>query len=544
MVWFKRDLRTSDHAPLAKAAAHGPVVCLYIFEPELLKSPEYAHVHHRFILESLRDLGTDLAERGGRLTVCLGEAVEVLEGLRSRLGPFTLWSHEETGNRLTYDRDLRVKDWVRSTCTCWHEEAQNGVIRPLKRRDGWAAAWRATMQRPLTTAPSALRPGPRLPSLTPGEVQALAERYQVGGAPKPEAHGGGAKLGRTCLDSFLNERGQDYRRAMSSPLHGWDGCSRLSPHLAWGTLSLREVAHASAARQWHITSALRAQGVGSRRRAPRAQTTLPLAAERAGSVSPEVERLERWQASLKSFESRLAWHCHFMQKLEDEPAIEFNNMNRAFDGLREHAFNESYFEAWCSGTTGFPMVDACMRALHLGGWINFRMRAMLASFAAYHLWLHWRRPAVFLASHFIDFEPGIHFSQFQMQSGVTGINTLRIYSPAKQVRDQDPEGVFIKRYLPELAGVPKAFIDNPSAMPPALQQRIGCVIGKDYPAPIVNAGQAAFSAQARIRAFRRRPEVRAASAQVFERHGSRRGPARGRRPKPLEPHPPQLNLDD
>ena len=134
-----------------------------------------------------------------------------------------------------------------------------------------------------------------------------------------------------------------------------------------------------------------------------------------------------------------------MQKLEDEPEIEFKNMSRSYDGVRENDFNAAYFEAWCSGQTGFPMVDASMRALHQGGWIYFRMLAMLVSFASYDLWLHWRPPAVYLAKHFLDFEPGIRFSQFQIQSGTTGINTLRIFSPAKQVKDHDPEGKFIKR---------------------------------------------------------------------------------------------------
>ena len=188
---------------------------------------------------------------------------------------------------------------------------------------------------------------------------------------------------------------------------------------------------------------------------------------------------------MESFQARMAWRCHFMQKLEDEPAIEFQNMCRSFDGLRESAFDEQRFLAWCRGETGFPMVDACMRALLQTGWINFRMRAMLISFATYHLWLHWRRPAIFLARHFLDFKPGIHFPQIQMQSGVTGINTMRVYSPTKQAIEQDPTGAFIRRYVPELAGVPDAYIHEPSACPPLLQLASGIQVGVHYPAPIV-----------------------------------------------------------
>ena len=172
--------------------------------------------------------------------------------------------------------------------------------------------------------------------------------------------------------------------------------------------------------------------------------------------------------------------------MEDEPSIEFYNFNRAYDGLREDEFNQDYFEAWCHGQTGYPMVDACMRALHQTGWINFRMRAMLVSFASYHLWLHWREPALYLARLFIDYEPGIHYSQIQMQSGVTGINTVRIYSPIKQVIDQDPQGLFIRRYVPELAEVPEKHLAEPHKMTAMEQTLFRCRIGKDYPEPIVD----------------------------------------------------------
>lgn len=186
-----------------------------------------------------------------------------------------------------------------------------------------------------------------------------------------------------------------------------------------------------------------------------------------------------------------------MQKMEDEPEIEFRNFVRSFDGLREEHWNEEYFAAWCEGRTGYPLVDACMRALRATGWINFRMRAMLVSFASYHLWLHWLRPAAFLARQFTDYEPGIHYAQFQMQSGTTGINTLRIYSPDKQLADQDPEGEFVRRWVPEGAGK-----------------------------RIVEHAEAYALARARMREFRGRPEMRAEARVVQAKHGSRKRPAR------------------
>ena len=193
--------------------------------------------------------------------------------------------------------------------------------------------------------------------------------------------------------------------------------------------------------------------------------------------------------------------------------------------------------AWQKGETGYPLIDACMRSLHATGWINFRMRAMLASFSAYHLWLHWRRPAVFLAKHFLDFEPGIHYSQFQMQSGTTGINTVRIYSPIKQVLDQDPEGSFIKQWVPELARVPPKQIAEPHKLSSMEQNLFGVKIGRDYPEPIVDHQQAYKAARERVHAWKAQPEVAAVSKKVYAKHGSRRKVPRQK--KPLE-----LSIED
>ena len=227
-----------------------------------------------------------------------------------------------------------------------------------------------------------------------------------------------------------------------------------------------------------------------------------------------------------------------MQKLEDEPAIEWRNFARACDGLREDAFNDAYFAAWCDGRTGYPMVDACMRSLKATGWLNFRMRAMLVSFASYHLWLHWRPTGLFLARQFLDFEPGIHWSQMQMQSGTTGINTLRMYSPTKQAKDQDPQGLFIRRWVPELARVPLPYLAEPWKMPAELQRTAGCTLGADYPLPIVDEKQALRAAKDRLYALRQTAAARDEASAVQARHGSRKSglpPAGQRRPAHTRP---------
>jgi deoxyribodipyrimidine photo-lyase len=495
LVWLKRDLRVSDHAPLTAAAARGPVVVLYVYEPELITAPEHDASHLRFVNECLAEVDAELRSRGhDGVTYRVGAMPDVLEALHREAPIAELHSHEETGGALTYARDKRVAAWAKARGVPWTEHPQTGVIRRLKTRDGWAKRWHERMSQPLVEAPLHL--------IGSGAVahEGIRAERDLGLAPstKHEALRGGATLGHEVLESFLAKRGMLYRSHMSSPVEGWEGCSRLSPYLAYGATSMREVFHATR----HRVDELRSMRSTSKR-------------------DPEITA---WLQSLSSFEGRLHWHCHFMQKLEDEPQIEFENMSRAADGLRENDHRQELFDAWCAGKTGYPLVDACMRALHSGGWLNFRMRAMLMSFAAYHLWLHWRPTSVVLATQFLDFEPGIHFSQAQMQSGTTGINAVRIYSPTKQVHDQDPRGVFIRRYVPELEGIPDAYLAEPWKMPPLEQIACGIVIGKTYPPPIVDHAEAVAEAKRRIFAKRRSPDARQEAARVFEKHGSRRSP--------------------
>jgi deoxyribodipyrimidine photo-lyase len=236
----------------------------------------------------------------------------------------------------------------------------------------------------------------------------------------------------------------------------------------------------------------------------------------------DYENAKSWSRSLSAFESRLWWHCHFIQKLESEPEIEFQNINRGFDGMREEGEYSHRLEAWKKGETGYPIIDACMRALIQNGWINFRMRAMLVSFASYQLWIHWRDLSSHLAQHFIDFEPGIHFSQLQMQSGVTGINSIRIYSPIKQTFDQDPQGAFIRKYCPELRGLDVKDLAEPWSMPPMILSLSGLRLGENYPEPIVEHGAAYKNARDEIFKWRQKKEVKDLALRVYKTHGSRR----------------------
>ncbi len=487
LVWLKRDLRLRDHAPLAAAAARGPVLCLYVYEPELMAHPTTHAAHLAFINASLQELDTALRERGAQLVTRVGNLPEVFDALHAERPIARLWSHEETGLGITYERDKRVKRWARSKGIEWLELPNHGVFRPLKDRNGWSARWRRRMAEPIRPAPERIQGVPDVSSAGICSAATLG----VAGAPRREAVPAGVGTARAVLADFLANRSRGYQGDISSPVTAWSGSSRLSPHLAWGNLSIREVYQATSARIAQL------------------------------KAMPDRDAKD-WARSLDSFAKRLHWHCHFIQKLEDQPDIELRNLSRACDGLRDERPDDALLDAWRHGQTGYPMVDACMRALAAGGWINFRMRAMLMSFASYHLWQHWREPALHLARLFLDFEPGIHFSQAQMQSGTTGINAVRIYSPVKQVRDHDPQGVFIRRWCPELELVPDDHLPRPETMPALMQRAAGCIIGRDYPAPIVDNGKAYFRARQRMGALRARAEARSEAQQIYQRHGSRK----------------------
>lgn len=486
VVWFKRDLRVYDHRPLAAAAARGPLLPLYIAEPSVIGADDLSAAHWAFIRESLEELRERLAERGQPLVVRQGEAVDVFDRLYRAAGRFALWAHQETGTEVTYARDRAVRRWANERGVPFRELRQNGVVRGPHDRDNWADQWEDWVEAPVTPAPKTLisvplRPGP-IPTraelgLPPGDFQTL----QTGG--EAAAH--------EMLRTFLHRRGRRYKREMSSPVTAYDSCSRLSPHLAWGTITLRVVQ----------------RGIDRRR----------------DDLSAMPEPVARdWGRALSSLESRLRWHDHFTQKLEDAPRIEHESFVPAFDALRDDAHDPARQAAWAAGETGYPLVDAAMRALTATGYLNFRMRAMLVAFASYDLWLDWRRFHDVLARRWIDYQPGIHYPQMQMQSGTTGINTVRVYNPTKQAREQDPEGAFIRRWVPELVGVHDAYVHAPWLMPGHVQRKAGCRIDTDYPAPIVNHAAAAKRAKDAIYHLRARSDVQARSQQVLNAHGSRR----------------------
>ena len=470
IVWFKRDLRLADHKPLQCAIQEGhPLLLLYIQEPELWENEHMDHRHNRCIYQSLQSMNNQLTAFNQRIVVMEGNPLDVFKYIHQRYSIHHVFSHQETGLRQTYQRDLQLKDFFLESSILWKEFQRNGVLRGLKNRDTWKKAWYIYMNSPIHKVDYAQLPHP--PS-----IDSIPEFDWPAKLTTPNKHVQRIGLGEAqdTMTSFLSERGRYYMQNISKPETSATHCSRLSPFLVYGNLSIRQVFQAS----------LNQQEFG-------------------------------WKRNMASFRSRLRWHDHFIQKFEMEDRMEFEHVNKGYDLLKK-ARNNNYLESWATGMTGFPLVDACMRCLQATGYVNFRMRAMVVSFLTHHLWQDWRRGSPILSKYFLDFEPGIHFSQFQMQAGVTGINTVRMYNPVKQSMDNDSEGNFIKRWVPELSNVPIQFIHEPWKLT-ALDRKF-LNIDNVYPDPIINHIEAGREARKRIWSIRNHPAVREESKRILKRH--------------------------
>ncbi|MEL6133637.1 MAG: FAD-binding domain-containing protein, partial [Bacteroidota bacterium] len=264
---------------------------------------------------------------------------------------------------------------------------------------------------------------------------------------------------------------------LSYPIESRRSCSRLSPYIAYGNLSVREIYQAT-------------------------ENQL-----NAGHFATNLTR----------YQERLWWRSHYMQKLETDYTIEWADINPGFQLLQREAHTEK-LECWEKGLTGFPMIDASMRCLRATGFLNFRMRAMLSTFATFTLWLPWQDVAHVLAKIFLDFEPGIHFAQIQMQAGTSGYHPLRVYNPMSQAERLDPQGKFVKQWIPELEKVPAPQVIRPWMMTAMEQAFFRCEIGKDYPAPIVEYESATLRAKNTYWEVRHHEEVRQYLPQLWQTH--------------------------
>ncbi|CAM4189452.1 FAD-binding domain-containing protein [Pseudoalteromonas byunsanensis] len=415
LVWLKRDFRVEDHAPLYYSQQNErPTLFVYVIEPDYWQLPDTSARQFEFIAQSLRSYAQALEKLGGYLCVRMGDVVELFTKIHNKYPIDTLYCHQETGNDWTFSRDTRVFNWCHTAQILVKQYPQQAVFRGKLNRDHWQRKATHWLDSPTLPPPSKIN---SLLNFHSGLT--LLDKYSGNDSfTATEMQSGGIAEANKTLNSFFNYRINQYLFGISSPLTSVTSSSRLSPYLCYGVLSLKQVI------------------------------------KQATSL-----RVDKRQKA--GFIARLHWHSHFVQKLESEPRYAIQAVHKSLLNMRNDEFDAQLFERWKAGCTGVPFIDACMRMLNETGWINFRMRAMLISYASYHLWLDWPQTAAYLARTFVDYEPGIHYPQIQMQSGTTGINPFRIYNPVTQGQKYDAKGLFIRKYIPELDHVPHCYVHTP-----------------------------------------------------------------------------------
>ena len=476
ILWFKKDLRIDDNEALYESLKNNDILPIYIFEIELWNQKTHSRRQWQFCKESVLDLRNSLKEKGQPLVIRTGNVIEIFEEISSKFNIMGIYSHQETGDWLTYKRDQKVKLWASNKKIIWREYLQFSVFRGNINRDDWSKKCAKNTSRGLIKGPLKINPIDFEAGAIPDEKLFSFKKDECKGRLK-----GGRKKGLERMEYFFKEKLNSYSKDISSPGKSFDSCSRLSPYISWGCLSLKEIFY------------------------------------QANLYKNNNSRM---------LKSRLTWHCHFIQKLESEPELEFQDFHPYFQNIRTN--KAELLVLWSQGNTGFPFIDACMRSLNFNGWINFRMRAMLMSFASYNLWLPWQDSGSELAKKFIDYEPGIHWNQCQMQSGTTSINTNRIYNPIKQGKDHDPKGEFIKKWVPELKKVTDTFIHEPWLLSKFNNEEYSKL---EYIKPIVDISKTSREAREKIQEITQKKGYWDISKKIYLKHGSRKKTVINKRPK-------------
>ena len=458
--WFRRDLRLTDNTALSRALAEQPghVIPVFVLDDALLRRRDVAPARVKFLLQSLADLDERLRQRHSRLIVRRGDSQDQLLALVRETGAHALYFNRDStpfarardaavttamhgaGVRVESHRDLTVFE---GSDVLTQAGQPYTVFTPYKK------AW-LTRPRPLPADldEAALRFDGPLPATID-----LPDEDALGFACTQRVQHGGETVALALLREFIKSRRLENYAAQRDMLSE-PGTSTLSPHLRFGTLSPR----------------------------------ICVRAAEDGALT--VDKAQR--AGFDTWLSELIWREFYYQVLFHFPHADKGNFKRNTDALRWGNGNaetdQRYFEAWCAGRTGYPVVDAAMRQLNAIGWMHNRARMIVASFLTKDLLLDWRLGESYFMRQLVDGDPasnngGWHWAA---STGTDAQPYFRIFNPRLQSERFDRDGVYIRRWVPELCDVADRHIHAPHEMTPLEQHACKCVIGEHYPAPIID----------------------------------------------------------
>ena len=462
IIILNRNLRLLDNAALYYGSLKSNFIVIYLYDVDYWKANGKSSRQLKFSNDCLEELDEDLKKLNSKINVFNGSFYDLGKWIETNYNNFSIHINHCTDVNYFREGFNNFKENFKNKITVYDDF---GLQLNNFDRDTWSKNWNHIMNSDLLDVP---KPSNNKDKLNLIRFSDFKNEISCEFSGLNNIQEGGTSKAKELLETFLDQRCKGYRIKMSSPSQSEESCSRLSPHFTYGSISIRQVY------------------------------------QQLNKMLPELNN----KKDLYSFKKRLYWHCHFVQKLHTEPELEFYSMHRMCDDLRPE-YDDEIIEKWIEGETGFPFLDACMKFLNENGWINFRMRAMIMSFASYNLWQPWQKTSPRLAELFTDYEPGIHISQVQMQSGVTGINLPRIYSISKQSMDQDPDAEWTKNILPQLNNFDPKLIHNAE-------------LNDSYIPQIVDLKSSAKFARDQIWGIRKSIEFKNEARKVYLKHGSRR----------------------
>jgi deoxyribodipyrimidine photo-lyase len=450
--WVRRDLRLSDNQALQAALRQGAqVVPVFVLDPALLQSRYMAEKRLAFLLAGLRNLDNELRLAGSRLVVRYGPPEEELERLVNETGASSIIA-EPDYSPYASQRDHAIArrlpvEWAGSPAALppglvvKSDGSPYTVFTPFSR--AWKDIYSPQPSRALP-APVAIQTPLGLESLPIPHLPALPAHV-----PFPAS----SQEARRRLEAFTSGLSPAvYRYAAGRDRQDLTGTSQLSPYLRFGMISARQAV---------------------------------LAAGRAIQSAEDAEA----RKGAETWLNELIWRDFYIHILYHFPQVRRQNF-RLPDVRWEN--NPTHFQAWCAGLTGYPGVDAAMRQLVQSGWMHNRSRMLVASFLTKDLLVDWRKGEQFFMQHLVDGDPASNNGGWQWTAG-TGTDAapyFRIFNPTSQSMRHDPQGSYIRRWLPELEGVPDEYIHQPWLMPQEIQQKSACILGHDYPYPIIDHAEA------------------------------------------------------